>query len=122
MTEFLSAMIGAIVGVVSAFGVQLLQQRDTDRHRVSERKLERYAEFIRGLDDQGRHIHYQRSLVDRLGRLPVPSDAIPDIPRHEHLKLLGHEIRLLGRKDSRVGKEATEALEARMKGLPCPSV
>jgi hypothetical protein len=105
-------LFGAVVGVVTAFGVQFLQQRSADRHRFSERKLERYAEFLRGLDEQSRAVRHQRAVIAALGRLPLSTDAIPEIPRHELLKLLAQEIKILARGDSEVGYAADQALAA----------
>jgi hypothetical protein len=112
MQEFASALFGAVVGVVTAFGVQLLQQRSADRHRFSEKRAERYAAFLRGLDEQGRAIRYQRSVIGGLGRVPTTLDSLPEIPRPEPLKLLAHEIKLLASRHSDVGAAVDAGLDA----------
>src|SRR3990172_9343830 len=77
-TVFGSAAVAAIVAGVMTISAGFLQRRHEDRHRFDDLRRERYATFLREVDEFRRLVQNQRGVVDdpswRPGN-PVPFDV-----------------------------------------------
>lgn len=106
-----SAAVAAFVAGVMTISAGFLQRRHDDRHRFDDLRRERYATFLREVDEFRRLVQSQRGVVDDPGW--HPGDPVPfNVPSTDGLSHLAAEIGLLAPMGSSTGTAAKAAYEA----------
>jgi hypothetical protein len=109
-TILASAVVAAFVAAATTIFAGILQRRHDVRHRFDDLRRERYAMFLREVDQFRRLVQNQRGVVDdpawRPG-IPVPFD----VPLTDDIGHLAAEIGLLAPMGSEIGKAAKAAYE-----------
>ena len=104
-TILTSAVVAAVVSGITTIFAGLLQRKHEDRHRFDDLRRERYATFLRQVDEFRRLVQNQRGVVDDPAWLP--DNAVPfDVPSTDGIGHLAAEIGLLAPKGSKTGTAA----------------